>query len=108
VIGVERGLREAEIHIGPLAGENELRRQQVKTFIPGEGAGLGVEQQPREKHGSRGQQVSQLPVLAGRGIVHQIILPFREGAALGPEENPPDIATRYRRILKSEAAPAGP
>jgi hypothetical protein len=83
-IGVQRGLRETKVQIGPLAGEDELRRQQVEAFVPREGPGLRIEQQPGEKHGSGGAQVSQLLAFAGRRIVHAdyLSMPLRSDAAI--------------------------
>lgn len=41
-ISIERCLREAEINIGPLAARNQMRSNQVETFIRDKGPSQGV------------------------------------------------------------------
>ena len=51
-VRIQSRLREKEIQIGPLAGMDQLRRQQMKTLIPGNSRGLRINQQSREQQGN--------------------------------------------------------
>jgi hypothetical protein len=55
-IGVKRRLRETEIDVGAFAVADQLRRQQVETFVAGESERFRIEHEASAQDGGRNEK----------------------------------------------------
>lgn len=58
--GIQRRLGKEEVEIRSLPGQDQLRRQQVKAFVPRKGESLGIDEHPEAKKGDGARDHQEL------------------------------------------------